>query len=472
MIDRKAIEISKVSVADASQIVELQNELLLNDRRDYKDGFLVSGFREEQYRDFAVRYEYFYKIVVHGELAGVLLAYESKHIEMDEKSNMLLKYALNKEFVLIKQVFVSPDFQRKGIASFLYDYLQDIIGGKKPLVAVVVLDPFNSGSSYFHQEKGFHEFLNFVPDADPDGAVRYEYFYKIVVHGELAGVLLAYESKHIEMDEKSNMLLKYALNKEFVLIKQVFVSPDFQRKGIASFLYDYLQDIIGGKKPLVAVVVLDPFNSGSSYFHQEKGFHEFLNFVPDADPDGVVRKRAAWIKPSAEAKGNIMFDLRLNNTIDGTDDLGDVMVSRMENLVQLYIHEDNLNWTKFSLQTTILFALFATFAYFYEKEILPDTFPVLVTVGIWGAIINILFILKIRSGIRYMNTYKGKIQDFDLLVSFHYPKLKKIFNRDEFIARKSITCRLLYFTSVVGLISWVVVSVLLVCKAMHWFTIF
>ena len=43
MIDRKAIEISKVSVADASQIVELQNELLLNDRRDYKDGFLVSG---------------------------------------------------------------------------------------------------------------------------------------------------------------------------------------------------------------------------------------------------------------------------------------------------------------------------------------------------------------------------------------------------------------------------------------------
>lgn len=40
MIDRKAIEISKVSVADASQIVELQNELLLNDRRDYKDGFL------------------------------------------------------------------------------------------------------------------------------------------------------------------------------------------------------------------------------------------------------------------------------------------------------------------------------------------------------------------------------------------------------------------------------------------------
>lgn len=54
MIDRKAIEISKVSVADASQIVELQNELLLNDRRDYKDGFLVSGFREEQYRDFAV----------------------------------------------------------------------------------------------------------------------------------------------------------------------------------------------------------------------------------------------------------------------------------------------------------------------------------------------------------------------------------------------------------------------------------
>lgn len=43
MIDRKAIEISKVSVADASQIVELQNELLLNDRRDYKDR--ISGIR-------------------------------------------------------------------------------------------------------------------------------------------------------------------------------------------------------------------------------------------------------------------------------------------------------------------------------------------------------------------------------------------------------------------------------------------
>lgn len=293
---------------------------------------------------------------------------------------------------------------------------------------------------------------------------EYEYFYKAEEAGELLGVLMAYKSEHVAADDANNALLRRVVIGDFVLVKQIFLAPEAAGRGVASRLYRHLFTEAGEALPFVCAIVTEPFNKRSCEFHSRLGFTEFLDFIPVPDKDGVVRRRSAWMRPPRGTEGIHAF-LRLSN-VSPRDDEGEVLASRAETLVSLYQHEDNLNWTKFGLQTTVLFALFASFAFFYERPISAESAPVLVTLGLWGAIINLLFMLKIRSGIRYMNTYKRKIKECDDMLTFYYPRVQRIFCRHEFIARTSITCRLMLLFSVMGLVSWSCVSLLLLFKVL------
>lgn len=294
---------------------------------------------------------------------------------------------------------------------------------------------------------------------------RYEYFCKAEEAGELLGVVMAYKAGHIAAEDVNNTLLRSVVIGDFVLVKQIFLAPEAAGKGVGNALYRHLFAEAGERLPFVCAIVMEPFNKRSCDFHARLGFREFLDFIPVADRDGIVRKRSAWLRPPrGEAEPHPY--LRLSN-VSPRDDEGEVLASRAESLVSLYQHEDNLNWTKFGLQTTVLFALFASFAFFYERQISPESAPVLATLGIWGAIINLLFMLKIRSGIRYMNTYKRKIRECDEMLTFYYPRVQRIFCRNEYIARTSITCRLMFLFSLMGLVSWSCVSLLLLFKVLR-----
>lgn len=292
---------------------------------------------------------------------------------------------------------------------------------------------------------------------------KYEYFYKASEQGELLGVLMAYRNEHIVPEDANNSLIRAAVIGDFVLVKQIFLAPEAAGKGVAKQLYRRLFADAGEELPFVCAIVLEPFNKRSCEFHKRLGFSEFLDFTPVPDKDGVVRKRSAWIRPPRGVEG-MHGCLRVSNVFEGEGDEGEVLASRAATLVSLYQHEDNLNWTKFGMQTTVLFALFASFAYFYEKSVTAAAAPVLGILGGWGVVINLLFMLKIYSGLRYMNTYKRKVREYDDLLTFYYPHLARIFRREEYIARTSITCRLMFVFSLIGLLSWVCVSILLLLK--------
>lgn len=292
---------------------------------------------------------------------------------------------------------------------------------------------------------------------------KYEYFYKAEENGVLLGVLMAYRSEHIQLEDVNNSLIRAAVAGDFVLVKQIFLAPEAAGKGVAKQLYRRLFADAGEELPFVCAIVLEPFNKRSCEFHKRLGFSEFLDFKPVPDKDGIVRRRSAWIRLPRGVE-DMHECLRLSNVFEGESDEGEVLASRAATLVSLYQHEDNLNWTKFGMQTTVLFALFASFAYFYEKSVTVSAAPVLGILGAWGVVVNVLFMLKIKSGLRYMSTYKRKIREYDELLTFYYPHLARIFCRDEYIARTSITSRLMFAFSLIGLLSWVCVSVLLLLK--------
>ncbi len=294
-------------------------------------------------------------------------------------------------------------------------------------------------------------------------AGEYEYFFKATENGRIVGVLMAYESSAISPGDTTNSLLKYVLKKQFVLIKQIFVSPDMSNKGVATMLYKHLFSVIPDDRPAIAVVVMEPFNKISCEFHKRRGFSEFLTFTPDADRDGKTRKRSAWIRPARD-DANFYDDLRLMNVHDGMDDVGQTMSTRVSNLVDLYQHEDNLNWTKIGLQCTILFALVAALAYFYDKELQKELYPLLLLVGAGGVMINVMFLMKIRSGLEYMSTYKKKIRDYDRILAFFYPKVSVIFDDGAFISRRSITSRLLLVLSWTGIVLWTLSTIWMLMK--------
>lgn len=311
----------------------------------------------------------------------------------------------------------------------------------------------------------------FTPEQYEYFLSKYEYFYVAIDADILVGVIMAYHSTHVSADDINNSLIKSTIIGEFVLVKQIFISKKHSGKGIARKLYNKLFDEAGSYLPFVCAIVMEPFNQRSCEFHKRLGFIEYLNFIPVADKDGIVRKRSAWIIAPKD-KEAISY-LRLHNAFDTLeDDLGDVMSNRANALISLYQHEDNLNWTKFGLQTTVLFALFASFTYFNDKDITENALPILVILALWGIIVNILFMIKINSGIYYMNAYKLKIKQYDELLTFYFPKVAKIFNSNEYISKKSITCRLMYLFSMIGLISWICVSMLLILKALRYYVFF
>lgn len=165
------IEISKVEYHDLVQIVVLQNRLILSDTVP-EDGFLVSGYRERDYKKFLKRGEILCKAVDGDRIVGAMVVLRSTSIVPEDVNNSLLKYTVNKDFLLVKQVFVAPEYGRCGIAGRFYTLLSRLNVNGLPIVAVVVRDPPNVASRNFHSKMGFTEYLEFLPSPDKDGIVR------------------------------------------------------------------------------------------------------------------------------------------------------------------------------------------------------------------------------------------------------------------------------------------------------------
>lgn len=290
-----------------------------------------------------------------------------------------------------------------------------------------------------------------------------QYFFVAESNKKIVGFLLAYESTDIAPDETLNTLLKTNLQTSFVLIKQICVAKDQKGLGIASRLYQYLFETASTPR-FAAAIVMEPFNEASISFHERKGFNKLCDIVPPADADGTVRSRGVWFRDLQKNTLPVQRWIPVDSTHDQS-----LLMEKQHAAIQLYNHEDNLNWTKFGMLITFMMALIAAADYLLKQQA-SITYQVLVfIVVIMGYAINFMFYQKIKSGLKFMNHHKRSVSELDQELIGLNPRLRKLIkNGDQQIRGKSITSRWMDWAPKISMGLWTLCSTLLIFT--HFFT--
>ncbi|MFJ8824668.1 GNAT family N-acetyltransferase [Streptomyces sp. NPDC102467] len=218
-----------------------------------------------------------------------------------------------------------------------------------------------------------------------------EHFWVAVKGPEVLGYLLAYSDERIGPDEWLNHRIKTTLG-SFLVIKQICVSRTAARRGVASRLYHHLLEQWQGS-PVIAAVVSVPFNEASTLFHRKLGFEELTRLTP---PDGKERMVWVWRKPrEAMLQGQYLV------------------------AVDLYKHEDVLNWNKLNNFFYITAGLAAALGFSLAERgdtasssaDIADTLAMVISViGLGSAI---AFTQMLRFGRRYLGARKNAAMELE-----------------------------------------------------------
>ncbi|MFF2847331.1 GNAT family N-acetyltransferase [Streptomyces sp. NPDC058001] len=224
--------------------------------------------------------------------------------------------------------------------------------------------------------------------------VSAEHFYVAVKGTDVLGFLLAYSDEQIEPDEWLNHRIKTTLG-SFMVIKQVCVAREAARQGVASRLYHHVLEQ-WTSNPVIAAVVSEPPNEASTRFHRKLGFEELTRLRP---PDGRLRVVWVWRKPRESM-------LQTQYTI----------------AVDLYKHEDLINWNKLNNFLYITAGLAATLAFTLGKEgatsagVAQGIAAIITVVGFASAL---AFAIMLRFGRRYLQARKAAVVDLEEHMAWH-----------------------------------------------------
>ncbi|GLX51765.1 hypothetical protein Shyhy01_47150 [Streptomyces hygroscopicus subsp. hygroscopicus] len=132
-----------------------------------RNGFLVSDYTIDDYRERLTSAEHFWVAVKGTDVVGFLLAYSDARIGPEEWLNHRIKSTMG-AFLVIKQICVAQSVARGGVASRLYHHVMER-WTRSPVIAAVVCEPYNGASVAFHRKLGFDELTRLTP---PDGRRR------------------------------------------------------------------------------------------------------------------------------------------------------------------------------------------------------------------------------------------------------------------------------------------------------------
>jgi len=223
--------------------------------------------------------------------------------------------------------------------------------------------------------------------------------YFVVAHqGErVVGFLLGYTSDQLLPDEWLNRRVQATLGR-FVVIKQVAVARDVARQGVGSQLY-YEVLTRSGDLPVIAAVVAEPENRASANFHRKLGFEEMIHLTP---PDGM--RRAVWVSRPP---------------------LRDLFAMQYQMAVDLYKHEDKLNWLKlnnFIYVTTGLIAASSFMIQLGDGEAALRQWGLLLLIAV-GLLTSLSFGVMLLFGRRYLQRRKAAVTQFEEMMAWwggHY----------------------------------------------------
>lgn len=283
-------------------------------------------------------------------------------------------------------------------------------------------------------------------------------FIKAEKNGEILGFLYGYPSSEIAANDLVGQYCKANLDCEFFLIKQICVKKESPKtRGVADELYKYVteQNIV-----LAAAIVTQPQNESSIKFHEKHGFIKQFEIKPGPDPDNITRPRGIWCRFPEKSK--IYTRTLWHSASQPLDDI----VDYHHTAVNLYTHEDNLNWKKLSMNTTFMLALLASMPYLSNLEKGRLTTWASATLIIFvGIFLNYVFGRKIKSGLDHMHQHKKSIAEIEALIKQKHglpPLIHKVSENNA--KNTSDTARLLAKMPIVNMSVWLVASVFLVLQ--------
>jgi predicted GNAT superfamily acetyltransferase len=214
-----------------------------------------------------------------------------------------------------------------------------------------------------------------------------EHFYVALKGGDVVAFLLAYSSDRLGPDEWLNRRIKTTLG-DFLVIKQICVAREAARHGIASLLYHHVLEQ-WRESPVIAAVVNEPPNVASARFHQKLGFEELTRLTP---PDGLAR--VVWVR---RRQREALLQAQYSVSVD------------------LYKHEDSLNWQKLNNFFYITAGLAAAMGFSLDggKADGSTEYALAVALSTIGFGVSAAFSQMLRFGWRYLLARKAALTELE-----------------------------------------------------------
>ncbi len=160
--------IRKPNKQDANRIYEIAKENTLDAKKKHRGGFLVSNYPLETYQNYIETLEHFYVLDIENKIVGFLLAFKEENLDLSLTVNRFIKNRAKSEYLILKQICIAINDQRKGYATLLYQHFMDTID--IDIFLAVVLKPYNEPSMKFHEKLGFNLVWELIAeDSKPRG---------------------------------------------------------------------------------------------------------------------------------------------------------------------------------------------------------------------------------------------------------------------------------------------------------------
>lgn len=215
--------------------------------------------------------------------------------------------------------------------------------------------------------------------------------------GEVQGFVLAFHEHELNFDHIVNQRIRHHAKNDYIVLKQVCIKRKAQKQGYGRRLYEHLMSVV--EKDIYLAVVLDPPNQASLQFHHKLGFKKIFEvYAEDQRKRGIF----FWNHPTTETQ----YDK-------------EILLEQYKLAVDLYKHEDLLNWSKINHLLYVSGGLIG-FISLLANVISIDTALFkywLCFLAVFGILSAILFQININSGINYLQKRKKAVVNIESI--FH-----------------------------------------------------
>lgn len=281
----------------------------------------------------------------------------------------------------------------------------------------------------------------------------------------VTGFLIAYDKGFSPKSEwsESERLINQTLGDvtDYSVIKQIAVSRDHRGQGHATALYRHYFDRIEHAH-VFTTIVSNPPNPASEKFHRLRGFTPFLPSQSRSVDGRENYDSRLWY---AGAPGSILGEGAISPS---------VLAENLHQATTLYLHEDNLNWTKIQFLVTVLFALIVS-AWalsglpYWDSEIkdirgLASTVLAALTM-VSGFLILMAIDNKIKSGLKFMASHKANVRLIETKLSIEAPGFIRSVSK---VPQVATTVKIMGTLPIFAYLAWTAVSVFLAIRIFAW----